>query len=99
MKRICVNRSIESSLKTFIAAGAIDVEVVTDSYDSSNDVIVEDSGEERRQSDMRVIYKGGWISCNAAWGLADKMEVTFAQMGAMLNHLDVKIKQCQLGCF
>lgn len=99
MKRICVKRSIESSLKAFFTEKAIDVEVVTDSFDSSSDVIVEDSGQERLESDLRILYSGGWISCNNAWGLADRMEVSFGQMGAVLNHLDVKIKQCQLGCF
>lgn len=99
MKRICVSRSLESSLKAFFDGGAIDVEVVTDPFDGGSDVMVEESGAERLESDMRVLYSGGWISCNIAWGLADKLEISFGQMGAILHHLDVKIRQCQLGCF
>ena len=99
MTRICVNRSIASSLKTFFDDNGIDLEVVSDSFDSVSDVMVEDTGDQKRQSDMRIIYKGGSITCSTAQALADKLEISLAQTGAMLDHLDVKIKQCQLGCF
>jgi len=99
MKRICVSRSLESQLKTFIGGRGIDIEVVSSSYDSSNDILIDESGDQRQESNLRILYKGGFISCNNAWGLADMLGMSFSQMGALLDHLDVKIKQCQLGCF
>lgn len=54
---------------------------------------------ERRQSNLGVIYAGGWITCEAARAIAPGMDMTLAQMGRLLDALSVKIRHCSLGCF
>jgi len=41
----------------------------------------------------------GKISCAAAMRLAEELVISRQQLGKLLNELQIKIKQCQLGCF
>ncbi len=41
----------------------------------------------------------GKIACAAAFKLADELGLSRRQMGELLNELQIKITQCQLGCF
>lgn len=41
----------------------------------------------------------GRISCAAAMRLAEELVISRQQLGKLLNELQIKIKQCQLGCF
>jgi len=41
----------------------------------------------------------GKISCKKAWELADKYNFPKREMGKTLNDLNIKIINCQLGCF
>ena len=53
----------------------------------------------RNESNLEVLYCGGWISCETARQLADDLALPLADMGALLNSLDVKVRRCALGCF
>lgn len=39
------------------------------------------------------------ISCTAAMKIADKLSITYKEVGAVANELGIKIKNCQFGCF
>lgn len=95
MKKVCVYESISAGLVEFVRDKAIALEVV----DGDGDLRIEDSGDERLESDMDVLYSGGWVSCSIARDLAGKLEVSLEQMGDMLDHLNIKVRQCGLGCF
>lgn len=45
------------------------------------------------------IFAGGWVKCETARHIAEKLGVTRKEMGKILNFLDVKICDCELGCF
>ncbi|MHA1540387.1 MAG: molybdenum cofactor guanylyltransferase [Alphaproteobacteria bacterium] len=45
------------------------------------------------------IYIGGKIPCEAAKQMAENVGIRPPVMGAFFEHLDVKIKDCKLGCF
>ena len=55
--------------------------------------------DDRRESDLQTIYSGGRIACQTALALAKKLHIPVSHMGKMLDHLDVKIHNCGLGCF
>jgi hypothetical protein len=95
MKKVCVYESISAGLVELVRDKAIGLEIVT----ADADLRIEDSGTERLESDMDVLYSGGWVSCAVARDLAGKLEISLAQMGDMLDHLNVKVRQCGLGCF
>ena len=94
-KQICVEASIADQLREFLDEEKIKIVIVTDgNYDVT---IVQCDG--RKESNLNTIYSGGWITCEMARSLAKKMKISLGQMGKMLNHLDVKIRRCSLGCF
>ncbi|MDY6845346.1 MAG: hypothetical protein SVW57_14815 [Thermodesulfobacteriota bacterium] len=43
--------------------------------------------------------KENHITCARAMEIAQQNEMSFKEMGDILNDLKVKIKKCQLGCF
>lgn len=48
-----------------------------------------------------VVNRGGKpiLSCKKALTLADKFGVTPRRVGALCDRENIKIRQCQLGCF
>jgi hypothetical protein len=94
-KRICVEIAMADKLREFLDREKIDIDVVTD---QAGDIEVVQC-EDRKESNLTVVYSGGWIACGTARGLAKKIEISLSQMGKLLNHLDVKIRNCGLGCF
>ena len=55
--------------------------------------------EERLASTPTVLHTGGWIACATARSMAGKLGIKPRDMGKLLNHLDIKIRNCELGCF
>jgi hypothetical protein len=43
--------------------------------------------------------KGGKIPCAVCFKIAEDMGITKKELGRILNEMNVKISQCQLGCF
>ncbi len=95
MKKICVPTSITSPFQEFFDNEGIAVEIVTG---RQFDVKVVQCNNQR-ESNLDTIFSGGWITCGMARSLAKKMKIPLDQMGKMLNHLDIKIRKCSLGCF
>jgi len=85
-----------NDLNGFCSAKSIDLSVVTD---QSGILKVVPSGPERQESDLETVYAGGWISCPRARALAKRLSLPGRDIGKLLTHLDVKIRECELGCF
>lgn len=93
--KICVPISIISPLREFLDIEEIKIGVVTD---GNCDVRVIQC-DDRKESNLSTIYSHGWITCEMARSLAKKLKISVRQMGKLLDHLDVKIRSCSLGCF
>jgi hypothetical protein len=48
---------------------------------------------------IQAAAPNGRIPCAAAWKLAEDLGITRIRLGELLNELNIKISQCQLGCF
>lgn len=48
---------------------------------------------------IQAAAPNGRIPCAAAFKLAEDLGITRSQFGELLNELNIKIIQCQLGCF
>ena len=55
--------------------------------------------QEDLKNRIRAAAPEGKISCAAAMRLAEELVISRQDMGRLLNELNIKIKQCQLGCF
>ena len=94
-KRVRVDVSIVESLKEFIDAEGIQIDLTPDEGSDLRVLVCDDP----KESDLDTLYSGGWIACQAALSLAKKFEIPTRQVGLLLNHLDIKVKKCSLGCF
>ena len=93
--RLLVSPGRVESLQKFFSEKVIDVELVTDGEAA---VTLQESAERQQCSDNDMFH-GGWVTCETAWTLADKLSVNKLNFGATLDHLDIKMRNCQLGCF
>ena len=94
-KQIGVPDSMALPLREFLNEQGIDLEVIAG---GRCDVNIHTCNE-RAESDIDTIYSAGRIRCETARGCAKKIGISIRQMGKLLNHLDVKIRECSLGCF
>jgi hypothetical protein len=51
------------------------------------------------QARIQAAAPNGRIPCAAAFQLAQELGLTRSRFGELLNELNIKIVQCQLGCF
>ena len=94
-KKICIPASMAPSFQEFLDSEGITVELVSD---EQCDVEVIQCND-RKESNLDTIYSGGWVVCETARALAKKLAIPVRQMGKLLDCLDVKIRNCSLGCF
>lgn len=55
--------------------------------------------EGRQQCSTETLYAGGWIACSDAEEVTDVLGATRADVGKLLDKLDIKLRDCQFGCF
>jgi hypothetical protein len=94
-KSVYADGSLFESLSEFVDAEGIQIELT---QDDSSDVKVL-MCDDPKECDLDTLYSGGWIACRTALALAKKLQIQTLQIGALLNHLKIKIKNCSLGCF
>ncbi len=66
--------------------------------DDADVVLCNDDGQ-RRDCSAKVLYRGGRITCAAAFELAGRLDISVRNTGKLLDGLNIRIKSCQLGCF
>jgi hypothetical protein len=54
---------------------------------------------DRMECDEGRLFSGGFMTCPTAFKATARLEVDRATFGKLLNLLDIKLKQCQFGCF
>jgi hypothetical protein len=54
---------------------------------------------DRLVEEINTKVKDGKIPCKEALAIAERLDLTPAQVGKKLNELKIKIQGCQLGCF
>jgi hypothetical protein len=93
-----VQRGLFEDLATFLTREGIEISPVVADEGAPYDVELS-RPEERRDCDAGHLYAGGRISCPLARNLAERFALPARQFGSMLNFLQIKIKECELGCF
>jgi len=87
--------SLKSRLAAFIARENIALQFAISEH---AEVVVHESSE-RRECGLVQIYCGGWIDCETARAMAEKLAIPKRDFGKLLNFLDIKVRNCALGCF
>ena len=86
---------LRTKLETFQAEQSLSMPL---NENATGDVTVE-IVTERKESSPTLLYSGGWLSCATAWEMSDILGISKAQMGMLLDLLEVKVRNCDLGCF
>ena len=94
-RKIYVDDSLFKSLAGFIESEGIQIDLTADNAACVRVLTCDGKNE----CNLDTLYSGGWIACRTALNLAEKLEIPTIQIGALLNHLKIKIKHCSLGCF
>jgi LAO/AO transport system kinase len=55
--------------------------------------------EKKLKEEMLKKSIKGKISCSGARDIAEKLNVSYKEVGTAADELGIKIKDCQLGCF
>ena len=62
------------------------------------DVII-DWPDDKVVCEPYFLHCGGRISCPNAFAIAGRLKIERGDLGNLLNHLNIRITSCQLGCF
>ena len=63
-------------------------------------VVMDNASDKQNMDDeMRAMARDGVVTCARALAYAREKNVSAAEVGARLTTLDIKIVDCQLGCF
>ena len=92
---LVVPESMATSIGEFLATESIPLNVAT----SGQSAVRVEASATRQQCETDVLYTGGWIACSQALTIADALDIGAGNMGKLLNRLDIRVRQCQLGCF
>ena len=90
-----VPEEMRASISSFVMSEGIPVAVVSDA-DATVSVVVAGDWTE---SDETTLCANGWISCAAARAMAVRLKITPREIGRLLDHLHIKVQQCELGLF
>jgi len=92
---LAVPEGMATSVSEFVAAESISLDVVT----SGPGAVRVETPTTQQQCKTGLLYTGGWIACSEAFTMADTLGIGAGNMGKLLNLLDIRVRQCQLGCF
>ncbi len=82
-------------VRAFIQSRAVTLDVAA----TTDAAVVVVRTAERQESDLKTLQAGGWIACPTALAMAQKLHMPPAELGKLLDFVNVKIKACSLGCF
>ena len=92
---LAVPEAMVESLRAYVAAEALPLTVNTGNQGTVR--VVESS--EGNQSTPSELHAGGWIACRTAFELAERLGLRPREAGKLVDHLNIRIRACQLGCF
>ena len=92
---INVPDDMQEMLNTFFSAESIDLTIAT----GNTGVITIIPGKAKQECTSSELYPEGWITCAGALEMASALSIANREIGKLLNKIDIKIRNCELGCF
>ena len=97
MVRVYAPSELRGKIRSFAQSNQLSLDVVEEKpWDIQ---VVLSTGPERTESSADVLQAGGMILCATAWAMSAKHSSPLLHLGALFNELDIRIRQCSLGCF
>ncbi len=95
--KIGVAPSLLEDMKAFLEREGFSLEAVPLEEGPGFQVLV--SEKPRRECEADRLFQGGRIPCAQALAASRELGLPPAKMGKLLDHLEIKVHHCQLGCF
>jgi hypothetical protein len=92
---ILVPENLVEQLRAFVRSEGIPLDIVRE----GEAVLRVVRCEGRVESDVLTLQSGGWIACPTARAIARKLGIAPKKIGKLLDVLDIKVRDCELGCF
>ncbi len=92
---IGVPGSIRAEVERLVEAKRVRLKIVEP---GRGDVDVVEGGK-RSEGSVSRLCGGGWIRCGTALALAQRLNIKAGSLGSLLDVLDIKVRDCSLGCF
>lgn len=96
---ICVPKDMVRRLAEFADSEGMRLHLVTDGPYTVRVAAADPRAEEREECDDSTLHMGGWIRCPVAVAAAARLDISTRKMGKLLDLLDIKVRECGLGCF
>ena len=90
-----VPQGLREKVSAFVEAEGLAIQVVSDGGGTMR--VAESS--ERLPCSPTILQAGGWITCPTARAMAGRLGAGGRQMGKLLDLLNIKVRECELGCF
>ena len=97
--RMYVCEELRNDVERFVCENDVPVELTCDSQSAGMSIVSPTSKNEKKICDTKTLYAGGWIKCPTAWEIARLHGLDLMQFGSLLDMLNIRIRQCALGCF
>jgi hypothetical protein len=94
---IAVPPALEADIRVFLAEAGIGLAIVPDN-EAVVSVLPAVEGP-RRDAGPGTLPSGGTIRCAVALAMAPLLGIATKDLGRLLNHLGIKVRDCSLGCF
>ena len=86
----------KENLEKFFSDAGITLEWATSADGAAVSI---DWPEGKEVCETGILHAGGRTTCPNAFVNASRLNIKRGLMGDLLNHLDIRITSCQLGCF
>lgn len=95
MTALAVSPEDLTPLQAFLANASIALPLVT----QGEAPVRLTTGAPREMCDGATLKRGGAILCSTALQMAPTLGLSPQDLGKLLNHLEIKVRSCSLGCF
>ena len=96
---ICAPEDMIQTLADFIEGEGLRIRLVSEGESTVSIARPDPQTDQRVESDVATLQIGGWIKCPVARSAAKKLNMSTRKMGKLLDLLDIKVRECGLGCF
>ncbi|MFH1754244.1 MAG: hypothetical protein ABIA59_00945 [Candidatus Latescibacterota bacterium] len=86
---------MKETLNEFLGAENIDLTLST----GKSGAVTIIPGKEKKECTASELYPDGWITCARALEMASALAIANGAFGKILNKIDIKVRNCELGCF
>lgn len=90
-----VPENMVATLRAFVETEGLPFHAVS-TGDHAVRVVESEQGQPSTPTELRA---GGSITCGLARDMAANLGVKSRDLGKLLDHLDIKVRACDLGCF